>query len=175
VNARLAAVKTDIDKVTAVTGEHTVVNTVRPYDDALNELALAGNEAYLMYAVGDAAPLRDKGQALVAKISSVQTDLSLNQAVYKALAAVPPPGDDPATKHYVERALLEYRPAGVERMTRPERSFASYRTRLRSSRWSSAATLQTASWRFRRRSRSLMACPRITLPGTNQRLTGRTP
>ena len=115
VTARLAAVKADIDKMTAVTGEHTVANTVRPYDDALNELSLAGNEAYLMYAVGDAAPLRDKGQALVAKISSVQTDLSLNQAVYKALAAVPLPADDPATKHYVERALLEYRLAGVDK------------------------------------------------------------
>jgi thimet oligopeptidase len=115
VNARLAAVKADIDKVTAVTGEHTVANTVRPYDDALNELNLAGNEAYLMYAVGDAAPLRDKGQALVSKISSVQTDLNLNQAVYKALAAVPLPANDPATKHYVERALLEYRLAGVDK------------------------------------------------------------
>jgi hypothetical protein len=49
--------------------------------DAQNELALAGNEAYLMYAVGDAAPLRDKGQELVAKVSSVQTELSLNYPV----------------------------------------------------------------------------------------------
>jgi thimet oligopeptidase len=59
VNARLAAVKADIDKVTAVKGDHTVANTVRPYDDAQNELTLAGSEAYLMYAVGDAAPLSD--------------------------------------------------------------------------------------------------------------------
>lgn len=115
VNARLAAAKADIDKVTAVKGEHTVANTVRPYDDALNELNLAGNESYLMYAVGDAVPLRDKGQALVAKISSAQTDLSLNQPVYKALAAVPLAAADAATKHYVERALLEYRLAGVDK------------------------------------------------------------
>ncbi|MBS1800153.1 MAG: Zn-dependent oligopeptidase [Acidobacteria bacterium] len=115
VNARLAAAQADIDKVTAVTEAHTVANTVRPYDEALNQLSLAGNEAYLMYAVGDAAPLRDKGQALVAKISSVSTDLSLNQKVYKALLAVPLPVNDAATKHYVERALLEYRLAGVDK------------------------------------------------------------
>ncbi|HEY0163157.1 MAG TPA: M3 family metallopeptidase [Edaphobacter sp.] len=115
VNARLAAAKADVAKIVAVKGEHTVANTVRPYDDALNELALAGNEAYLMYAVGDAAPLRDKGQALVATISSVSTDLNLNQEVYRALAAVPLPANDPATKHYVERALLEYRLAGVDK------------------------------------------------------------
>ena len=115
VNARLVAAKADIDKVTPVKGDHTAANTVRPFDDAQNELALAANEAYLMYAVGDAAPLRDKGQALVAKVSSVQTELSLNQAVYKALAAVPLPSNDPATKHYIERALLEYRLADVDR------------------------------------------------------------
>lgn len=115
VNARLAAEKVDLDKVIEVKGEHTVANTVRPYDDAQNELALAGNEAYLMYSVGDSAPLRDKGQALVAKISSATTDLNLNQAVYRALAAVPLPTNDPATKHYIERALLEYRLAGVDK------------------------------------------------------------
>ena len=115
VNARLAAAQADVDKVSAVTGAHTIENTVRPYDDALNQLSLAGNEAYLMYAVGDAAPLRDKGQALVSKISSVSTDLSLNQKVYKALSAVPLPAGDPATKHYIERALLEYKLAGVDK------------------------------------------------------------
>lgn len=115
VNARLAAEKADIDKVVAVTGEHTVANTLRPYDDAQNELTLAGNEAYLMYAVGDSAALRDKGQAMVATISSATTDLSLNQKVYRALAAVPLPADDGATKHYLERTLLEYRLSGVDK------------------------------------------------------------
>jgi len=115
VNARLAAAKADLDKITSVQGAHTVENTVRPYDDAQNELALAGNEAYLMFSVGNSALLRDKGQALLAVVSSAATDLSLNQAVYRALAAVPLPTNDPATKHYVERALLEYRLAGVDK------------------------------------------------------------
>jgi thimet oligopeptidase len=115
VNARLAAAKADIDKVTAVKGDHSLANTVRPYDEAQNELVLAGYQAYLMYAVGDAAPLRDKGQALVAKVSSVQTELSLNTAVYKALAAVPIPANDPPKKYYIEHALLEYRLSGVDK------------------------------------------------------------
>lgn len=115
VNARLAAEKADIEKLIAVKGDHTVDNTVRSYDDALNELALAGNEAYLMYSVGDSAPLRDKGQALVAKISSAATDLNLNQGVYHALTQVPLPSSDPATRHYIERVLLEYRLAGVDK------------------------------------------------------------
>jgi thimet oligopeptidase len=115
VNARLAAAQAELDSITAITAAHTVENTVRPYDEALNQLSLAGNESYLMYSVGDSAPLRDKGQALVAKISAVQTELNLNQKVYKALAAVPLTGVDAATKHYVERALLEYRLGGVDK------------------------------------------------------------
>ena len=115
VKQRLAAAQQDVDKLVAVSNAHTVENTVRPYDDALNELAIAGNNAYFMYAVGNTAPLRDKGQAMLSVISSASTDLSLNQKVYHALAAVPLPADDPATKHYLERALLEYRLAGVDK------------------------------------------------------------
>lgn len=115
VSSRLAAAKADIDKLTAIQGDHTIANTLRLYDDAQNELALAGNEAYLMYSVGDSAPLRDKGQELVSKISSATTDLSLNPAVFRALAAIPTPGNDPAAKHYLEHTLLEYRLAGVDK------------------------------------------------------------
>ena len=115
VSTRLAAEQGDVAKVTGVTGARTVENTLRPYDDAQNELAIAGNEAYLMYMVGDTAPLRDAGQAMAAKVSSAATDLSLNQKVYKALAAVPLPENDGATKHYLERTLLEYRLAGVDK------------------------------------------------------------
>ena len=65
--------------------------------------------------LADSAALRDKGQALAATISSAGTDLSLNQAVYRALAAVPLPSNDPATRHYLERSLLEYRLSGVDK------------------------------------------------------------
>jgi thimet oligopeptidase len=119
VNDRLAAEKHDLDQLLAVTGARTVENTVRPFDDAQNELAIAGDQAYLLYAVGDAAAVRDKAQAELNVISSAATDLSLNQAVYRALAAVPLPTgaskDDRATKHYLERALLEYRLSGVDK------------------------------------------------------------
>ena len=113
VHQRLAAAQANVDKVVEVAGAHTVENTLRPFDDAQNELAIAGNEAYLMFAVGDSAELRNKGQALAAAVSSAGTDLSLNQKVYRALAAVPLPENDPTTKHYLERTLLEYRLSGV--------------------------------------------------------------
>ncbi len=115
VNQRLADSKSDVDKLLAVAGPRTVENTLRPFDDAQNELTLAGNNAYLLFSVADAAPMRDKAQAMTSKISSAATDLSLNQGVYKALAAIPLPTNDPATRHYLERTLLEYRLSGVDK------------------------------------------------------------
>jgi thimet oligopeptidase len=115
VNQRLAEEKADIDKLLAVSGPRTVENTLRPFDDAQNQLALANNNAYLEYSLAGAAAMRDKGQALTAKISSVSTELSLNTKVYAALAAVPLPSNDPPTRHYLERTLLEYRLSGVDK------------------------------------------------------------
>jgi thimet oligopeptidase len=115
VNQRLAEEQADIDKLLAVTGPRTVANTLRAFDDAQNLLAVAGNNASLAYSLADTAALRDKGQALTAKISSVATELSLNPKVYAALAAVPLPANDPATRHYLERTLLEYRLSGVDK------------------------------------------------------------
>ena len=119
VSDRIAAEQKDLDALMAVKGPRTVENTVRPFDDAQNELAIAGDQAYLLYSLADAADMRDKAQVELNRVSSATTDLSLNQGVYRALAAVPLPTgankDDLATKHYIERSLLEYRLSGVDK------------------------------------------------------------
>src|ERR1022692_1800666 len=115
VNQRLEDEKADVGKLLAATGPRTIENTLRPFDDAQNQLALAGNNAALLYSLADAATLRDKGQAMTAKVSSASTELSLNPKVYSALAAVPLPANDPPTRHYLERTLLEYRLSGVDK------------------------------------------------------------
>jgi thimet oligopeptidase len=115
VNERLAAEKADVAKLVAVAGPRTVENTLRPYDDAQNELAIAGNNAYLLFSLADSAPMRDMGQKMTAAISAAATDLALNPEVYHALAAVPLPTSDPATRYYLQHTLLEYRLAGVDR------------------------------------------------------------
>jgi thimet oligopeptidase len=115
VDARLAAERTAVAQVVSVTGTHTIDNTLRPFDEAQAQLAIAGNEAYLLYAVGNSAPLRDKGQALSQAVSTAATELSLNQAAYKALASIDAKQADPATRHYLDRTLLEYRLGGVDK------------------------------------------------------------
>ena len=115
VNAHLAQEQKEIDALLAVKGPRTVENTLQPYDNSQNELAVAGQEAYLMYAVAPQKEVRDAGQALAEKVQQAATILSLNQDVYHALVAVNLSSADPATKHYMDRALLEYRLAGVDK------------------------------------------------------------
>ena len=115
VDARLAKEHSYEEEILAVKGPRTAENTLRPYDNAINELALAGNEAYLMYALAGQKEVRDAAQALAQHAAEANTALSLNQEVYHALVALDMSSADPATRYYVQRTLLEYRLAGVDK------------------------------------------------------------
>ena len=104
-----------IAELTAATGKRSVENTLAKYDEAVAHLQVAGNQAYILFSVYPEKGIRDKGQALVQVISAEQTGLGLNQAVYAALKGVDVTGADAATKHYVERLLLQYRLGGVDK------------------------------------------------------------
>ena len=115
VDAHLAVERAAVAQIAAVQGKHTVANTVAPFDETYNQLAIAGSEAYLLFAVGNTSALRDKAQQLAQAVSAASTELGLNPEVYKALADVDAKSADPATRHYLERTLLEYRLAGVDK------------------------------------------------------------
>lgn len=114
VHGHLRRADADVARLLAVSGARNVANTLRPYDDAVNELDLAIFQASVLYGVGATKELRDKAQALTQTANAALTTLNLNQAVYEALAALPAP-DDAGTRHYLERTLLEYRLAGVDK------------------------------------------------------------
>jgi len=115
VKDHLAKEQKSVDELLAAKNPRTIENTLRPFDNAQNELGIAGAEAYLMFAVAPQKDVRDAGQAFAQQIQQANTVLYLNQDVYHALAAVDLSGADPATKHYMERTLLEYRLAGVDK------------------------------------------------------------
>jgi Zn-dependent oligopeptidase len=52
---------------------------------------------------------------MVQKVSAVATALSLNPAIFHALAGLDVSKADPATQYYVKRTLLEFRLAGVDK------------------------------------------------------------
>ena len=59
--------------------------------------------------------MRDTAQALTQTVTQAGVALGLNQKVYQALTEIYPDSADPATRHYLERTLLQYRLAGVDK------------------------------------------------------------
>jgi thimet oligopeptidase len=114
-NERLAAAQRAIDQVVSVKGPKTIENILVPYDEATRQLDEASNLAVLMQEVNPDAAFRDRATAMTAKASSAATALSLNQDVYKALAGMDMSEADDATRYYVQRQLLEFRLAGVDK------------------------------------------------------------
>jgi thimet oligopeptidase len=114
-NAHLAAAKSSIDTLVSVKGARTIENTLVPYDDAVRELDSAAYFSGLMEEVHPEAAFRDAATAMTRKVSAVQTDLSLNRDVYKALSALDLSRADTKTKYYVTRQLLLYRQSGVDK------------------------------------------------------------
>jgi len=112
---RLVAAQQSIDRLTAVKGGHTIENTLRPYDDALQLLDSANYFAGLMQQVHPDAMFRDHATAMVRKVSAAATALSLNRQVYDALTAMDLSHADAATRYYVQRQALEFRLAGVDK------------------------------------------------------------
>ena len=115
VGAALERHQQAIDALLTVHGQRTVENTLRAYDDAVAILGAAGSQTALLDSVYPDKKIRDKAQALTQKVAEAGVALSLNQGVYSALNAMDLSGVDDATHHYVERTLLQYRLAGVDK------------------------------------------------------------
>src|ERR1700753_1818920 len=114
VAARLEAHKASLERLLQAK-KRTLESTWRPYDDAVAALSQSGSECGLLDSVHPSKPVRDKAQQLAQRVAEVATALSLNQAIYQALATVGTSEADEATRHYMERTLLQYRLAGVDK------------------------------------------------------------
>src|SRR5579862_750490 len=114
-NGRLAAAQQAVDRILAVKGARTVDNTLAPFDEASRQLNSAAYFAGLMQQVHPDAGFRDHATEMIRKVSAAQTALALNRDVYHALAALDLSRADAATRYYVQRQLLEFRLAGVDK------------------------------------------------------------
>jgi thimet oligopeptidase len=119
VDARLKAHEAALAALLAVEGKRTPANSLRLYDEAIEQLGLAGAQAGILNSVAADKAVRDQAQLEAQRVAQASSALSLNRAVYEALAAIDLGGADSpisaATKHYVERTLLSYRLAGVDK------------------------------------------------------------
>lgn len=114
-NDRLDAAQRSIDAIIAVKGARTIENTLVPYDDAIRQIDSVNYASGLMQEVHPEAAFRDRATALVQKASAAGTALALNRAVYQALVKLDVSKADAATRYYVQRQLLEFRLAGVDK------------------------------------------------------------
>ena len=115
VSARLAAHEAALAALLAIDTPRTPENTLRLFDAAIEQLNLAGSQAGVLNSVAADKAVRDQAQQEAQRIAMAGSALSLNRAVYDALAAMRIDGCNPATTHYVERTLLSYRLAGVDK------------------------------------------------------------
>ena len=119
VNARLRAHEAALTALLAVEGERTPDNSLLLYDEAIEQLGLAGAQAGILNSVAADKAVRDRAQMEAQQVAQAASALSLNRQVYEALAAIDLGGANPpisaATKHYIERTLLSYRLAGVDK------------------------------------------------------------
>jgi len=113
--ARLSLYYKALDRLLAQAAPLTPENALRHYDDAVFELASSSSQIGLLDSVHPNKAVRDTAQALAQKISQVAVELALNREVYDALSAIDAANADPATRHYLDRTLLQYRLAGVDK------------------------------------------------------------
>ena len=114
----LGRVEACVAELTAVRGPRTLANTLLPYDRAVEALGLVASQAGVLNSVAAERAVRDQAQAEAQRVAQVATALSLNREVYEALCALDAAelaGASEATRHYVERTLLGYRLAGVDK------------------------------------------------------------
>src|SRR3984893_6267545 len=86
VHEHLRRADADIARVVAVKGARTVGNTLRPYDDAANELILSVTQSSVMYGVPATKSLGKQAEGLTQIAKPASTALNHNQPVYRALA-----------------------------------------------------------------------------------------
>jgi len=115
VGARLKAHEEALAALLVVAGPRTPENTLRLYDAAIEQLSLAGSQAGVLNSVAADKAVRDQAQVEAQRVALAGSALSLNRGVYDALVAMNIDACTPATKHYVERTLLSYRLAGVDK------------------------------------------------------------
>ncbi len=97
------------------TGAADPAATLRAFDAAFAALGDAAARASLARNVHPDPAMRDVAERCEQEVDALSTELSLDRGLYDALAALDVSGEDPATRHLVEKSLRDFRRAGVDR------------------------------------------------------------
>ena len=85
------------------------------YDALQKSLGDAGARGALAREAHPDAAMRDAGQVCIRDTSALSTQISLDPAIYQALARMDATALDPASRYFLQRTLQRFRLAGVDR------------------------------------------------------------
>ena len=111
----LRTAQAQLDKFVAFKGTRTVENTLRAFDEIVRHAENAAYAANLIESVHPDSAYRVTAEDLTRRSAKFLDDLSLNRAVYDALAAIDARKSDAATRYYLEKSLRDFRRAGVDK------------------------------------------------------------
>ena len=114
-DARLAHGRAVLDRLLGVARARTLDNTLRPYDDVLLELDAVSSQAQLVQSVHPDERTRQTAERISQKAGTFATELSLNRRVFDALHSLDASHADAETQYYLQRALRDFRLAGVDK------------------------------------------------------------
>lgn len=97
------------------TGALAPIDRLDAYDEAVAALTDTTNRFELISVSHPDAAMRESADAGRQAVAKVVTDLSLDRELYDALSGLDTKGFDGPARYYLERALLEFRRAGVDR------------------------------------------------------------
>jgi thimet oligopeptidase len=115
IESHLQASRDRIAELIAPPSARSGVETLALFDQAAWHLRMAGSQAHVMFMVHPLADVRDAAQSLSQVVAAEGVKLSLNRDVFKVLEGLDVANEDAATRYYLERTLLGYRLAGVDR------------------------------------------------------------
>jgi thimet oligopeptidase len=112
--ADMAAARAGMAKLKALK-RASALQTLEAYDIAQWTLGRPSDRAGLAHETHPDRALRDAAEQCDREVSALATDFSLDRGIYQALVSVDGKQLDAASRHYLERTLLQFRLAGVDR------------------------------------------------------------
>ena len=111
----VARARAEAERLAGLGSAPDPVDALEAYDTTFGTLSDAAARASLARNVHPDPHLRDAAEACEREIDAAVTELSLDPRLYRALGGVDGGGLDPASRHLLEKALRDFRRAGVDR------------------------------------------------------------
>jgi thimet oligopeptidase len=112
-HADLAKARAGMDRLKLLKAD--AAGTLEAYDDAQWVLSAVDSRAGLAHEVHPDAAMREAAEKCDQETSALYTDFSLDRGIYDALARIDAKSLDGGGRHYLERTLLHFKLAGVDR------------------------------------------------------------